>query len=102
MDAVRYVDEELLYGARVQILLVEPRDEEALMLAAVEPRLGRGRGRGGGRGRGRSLVLAAIEPRLGRVRGRGRGWGEASRARGSTAIPARVVVGRVGRVAGVH
>ena len=77
MDAVRYVDEELLYGARVQILLVEPRDEEALMLAAVEPRLGRGRGRG-------------------------RGWGEASRARGSTAIPARVVVGRVGRVAGVH
>ena len=77
LDAVRYADEELLYGARVQILLVETRDEEALVLAAVEPRLGRGRGRG-------------------------RGWGEASRARGSTAIPARVVVGRVGRVAGVH
>ena len=63
MDAVRYADEELLYGARVQILLVETRDEEALVLAAVQPRLGRGRGR---------------------------------------EVSARVVVGRVGRVAGVH
>ena len=38
-DAVRDADEELLYRARMQLLLVEPRDEEALVLAAVQPRL---------------------------------------------------------------
>ena len=49
-DAVRDADEELLDGARVQLLLVELRDEETLVLAAVQPRLIKGEGYGRVRG----------------------------------------------------